>query len=534
MRQPAPVLVGDLLRPEGRAGRVALRHRGTDTSYQDLAVLAATAGRALLGLGLEPGDRVAVWADKSPEAVAALFGAAWAGLVFVPVNPLLKAPQVGHVLRDCQVRVLVTTGVRWSLMADQRASCVDLSLVVCLDGHTTNTPAGSVAWPTFLSGADAASAPMRRIDADLAAIFYTSGSTGRPKGVMLSHRNLVCGAASVATYLENHEEDRLLAVLPLSFDAGFSQLTTAFHSGACAVLHDHLLPRDTVEVMARERITGLTAVPPLWLQLVRPAWPESLGGHLRYLANTGGRMPRATLQQLRERLPRSRIFLMYGLTEAFRSTYLPPEQLDARPDSIGRAIPNAEVLVLRDDGLPCAPGEQGELVHRGALVAMGYWNDPEATARRFRPLAATRPGHVLPEVAVFSGDTVQADAEGYLYFVGRRDDMIKTSGYRVSPTEVEESAYASGWVAEVAAIGVPHPELGEAVVLVVVPGDAATGAADLVQALTEHCRQALPGYMVPRHVALHPDGGLPRNANGKLDRQALRSALGGLFEAVAP
>ena len=232
----------------------------------------------------------------------------------------------------------------------------------------------------------------RVIDTDVVGILYTSGSTGKPKGVVLSHRNMVAGAKSVASYLENHAGDTLLAALPLSFDAGFSQLTTAFHVGARVVLLNYLLPRDVLKAIEREKVTGLTAVPPLYIQLTQLNWPESITEHLRYFANTGGRMPRETLDALRRHLPKTKPFLMYGLTEAFRSTYLPPEEVDRRPDSIGKAIPNAEILVLREDGSPCAPNEPGELVHRGALVGMGYWNDPEKTAERYKPLAGQRAG----------------------------------------------------------------------------------------------------------------------------------------------
>ena len=221
----------------------------------------------------------------------------------------------------------------------------------------------------------------------LSGILYTSGSTGKPKGVVLSHRNMVAGAKSVASYLENRSDDTLLAALPLSFDAGFSQLTTAFHVGARVVLLNYLLPRDVLKTIEREKVTGLTAVPPLYIQLTQLNWPETITEHLRYFANTGGRMPRETLDALRRHLPKTKPFLMYGLTEAFRSTYLPPAEVDRRPDSIGKAIPNAEILVLREDGSPCAPNEPGELVHRGALVGMGYWNDPEKTAERYKPLA---------------------------------------------------------------------------------------------------------------------------------------------------
>ncbi len=355
----------------------------------------------------------------------------------------------------------------------------------------------------------------------MAAILYTSGSTGKPKGVVLSHRNMVAGAASVASYLENREDDTLLAALPLSFDAGFSQLTTAFHVGARVVLLNYLLPQDVLKALVGERVTGLTAVPPLYIQLSRLEWPAEIGQHLRYFANTGGRMPRETLAALRARLPQSKPFLMYGLTEAFRSTYLPPEEVERRPDSIGKAIPNAEILVLREDGSLCAANEPGELVHRGALVGMGYWNDHEKTAERYKPLPATLPGRdaglMLPEIAVFSGDTVRMDEAGFLYFIGRRDEMIKTSGYRVSPTEVEEVIYATRLVGECVAFGVEHPTLGQAIQVIAAAG--ADGDPDAVALLAE-CRARMPAYMVPASIIVRT-GPLPRNPNGKIDRRGL-------------
>jgi acyl-CoA ligase (AMP-forming) (exosortase A-associated) len=365
----------------------------------------------------------------------------------------------------------------------------------------------------------------RVIDTDMAAILYTSGSTGRPKGVVLSHRNMVAGAKSVASYLGNGPHDTLLAALPLSFDAGFSQLTTAFYSGARVVLLNYLLPRDVLRAIERERVTGLTAVPPLYIQLAQLEWPAAIGDSLRYFANTGGRMPRETLEQLRRRVPKAQPFLMYGLTEAFRSTYLPPEEVDRRPDSIGKAIPNAEILVLREDGTECGPDEPGELVHRGALVGQGYWGDAEKTAERYRPLppgvGGREAGLQLPEIAVFSGDTVRRDAEGFLYFVGRRDEMIKTSGYRVSPTEVEEVLYATQLVGECVAFGVDHPMLGQAIQVVATAPDGSDGVD--VDALLAACRQRMPVYMVPAGVQTLP-GPLPRNPNGKIDRKLLATA----------
>lgn len=499
----------------------ALAYQGVTLSYEALASMVEAAAGAWLRSGLAPGDRVAVYLEKREEAVAAMFGAAAAGGVFVPVNPLLKAAQVAHILADCNVRILVTSRERLNRLQAVLPSCPDLRTIVLTDGGKQDLPAiDRVALADWQACMATTGAPVhRRIDTDVAAILYTSGSTGLPKGVVLSHRNLVAGAVSVASYLDNRADDRILCVLPLSFDYGLSQLTTAFHSGACAVLMNHLLLRDIIDMVAQERITGLAAVPPLWIQLSELSWHSAT--RLRYITNSGGVMQRRTLDALRRALPDTRIYLMYGLTEAFRSTYLAPEQLERRPDSIGKAIPNAEVLVLRSDGTPCGPNEPGELVHRGPLVALGYWNDAARTAQRFRPLPPRLSGLPMPEAAVWSGDTVRADEEGYLYFIGRGDDMIKTSGYRVSPAEVEDVVYASGLVSEAAAIGVPHTQLGQAIVLVAMVREMAPATAEQI---TAACRAALPNYMVPAWVELRTTP-LPRNPNGKIDRPLLASEL---------
>lgn len=503
----------------------ALVDNGRRLSYGELARHLERMASALLSAGLARGERVAVFLDKRIETVVALFGTSGAGGAFVPVNPLLKADQVAHILTDCNVRVLVTSTERLNMLLPVLPHCRDLHTVVVV-GDLADLPAlaklRAVRWEDFLSDI-CLTVPHQCIDSDMAAILYTSGSTGRPKGVVLSHRNLVAGAKSVVQYLENTASDRILAVLPLSFDYGLSQLTTAFCCGATAVLMNYLLPRDVVKVVEEERITGLAAVPPLWIQLVQQRWPRHTT--LRYLTNSGGAMPRSVLESLRRTLPDARLFLMYGLTEAFRSTFLPPSELERRPDSIGRAIPGAEILVLRPDGSSCGVDEPGELVHRGVHVALGYWNNPEKTAERFRPLPVVHAGLPLRELAVWSGDTVRMDAEGFLYFIGRRDEMIKVSGYRVSPTEVEEVLYATGLLAEVAVFGVPHPTLGQVIVAVGVPAAGQeVAAATLIQA----CRRHLPGYMVPSHIAFNRHA-LPRNANGKIDRQALQNQFNAMF-----
>lgn len=507
--------------------RAALTVGGQHLAYADLYSQMERCAASLLALGLARGARVAVYLEKRVETVVASFAAPAAGGVLVPVNPLLKATQVAHILQDAGVAVLVTSATRLAALAPVLAACPELRHVVVCDDLVTaaagtwpvglglhawhNMPAHSPAeWPNVL-------------ESDVAVIFYTSGSTGQPKGVVLTHRNLVAGASSVAGYLHNDANDTLLAALPLSFDAGFSQLTTAFLVGARVVLLNYLLPRDVLQAMVRERVTGLTAVPPLYIQLVGLEWPDGVAQHLRYWANTGGRMPRATLERLRHLVPGAQPYLMYGLTEAFRSTYLPPAEVERRPDSIGRAIPNAEVRVLREDGSECAVDEPGELVHRGPLVALGYWNRPEETARRFKPwpsaLLPVGGDWLAPERAVFSGDTVRRDAEGFLYFVGRRDEMMKTSGYRVSPTEVEEALYASGLVAEALVYAVPDEVLGSAICAAVLASGTASGRIDEDSAaVLAHCREHLPAFMLPK--ALHwVDQPLPRSPNGKLDRQ---------------
>ncbi len=526
-------LIHDLIRlaadREGEA--LALRQGAQSLNYTSLAAEVGRAAAGLQRLGLARRDRVAVYLEKRFETVIGLFAAAQAGGAFVPINPQLKARQVQHILGDCNVKVLVTSKSRLSAISEALAACPNLTALVLVDGPA-DKPEGfageCLTWEELVTSAEAPRSLGALVESDMAAILYTSGSTGLPKGVVLSHRNLVSGALSVSSYLENRPSDRILSVLPLSFDAGLSQLTTAFAVGAGVVLLNYLLPRDVVRCCAKEGITGITAVPPLWLQLASQEWPEEAASHLRYFANTGGHMPRATLDQLRRHFKQARPYLMYGLTEAFRSTYLDPAEVDRRPDSMGKAVPNAEVLVVRPDGSLCDAGEPGELVHRGPFVALGYWNDPERTAQRFRPAPAQASGLGEVERAVWSGDQVRRDEEGFLYFIGRADDMIKTSGYRVSPTELEEVLYASGLVGEAVALGIGHNALGQAIAVVATPT-----AGDRLdeEALLAHCKSELPNFMVPHHLISRPS--LPRNTNGKIDRRRLAEEIESLFREKA-
>lgn len=527
-------LLTELLVPSAQrlSSATALTFGAENLSYEQLLNCVTSFASGLMHLGLTRGDRVAIYLDKRFETVIASFGVTAAGCVFVPVNPLLKSDQVAYILRDCQVRVLVTSPERFAMLQDVLGHCPDVCHVVVTDGDSTHSTTkanwSQMTWRDLLQSP--ARAGHRLIDADMAAILYTSGSTGHPKGVVLSHRNMVAGAKSVASYLENTSQDTLLAALPLSFDAGFSQLTTAFLTGARVVLLNYLMPRDVLKAMVSEKVTGLTAVPPLFIQLAQLEWPPEVIDSLRYFANTGGHMPRETLSVLRQKWPKSAPFLMYGLTEAFRSTYLDPQEIDRRPDSIGKAIPNAEILVLRDDDSPCDADEPGELVHRGPLVSLGYWNDATKTAERFKRLPRGLPSQLeglqLPEYAVYSGDTVRKDSEGFLYFIGRRDEMIKTSGYRVSPLEVEEVLYATQLVGECVAFGVSHSVLGDAIQVIANYSMLARTRGkfymenELRGELTALCKAHMPVYMVPAGFELL-DGPLPRNPNGKIDRKLL-------------
>lgn len=506
-------------------------HKGAEClRYGDLASAVMSVAANLTRMGIKPGDRVGIYLSKRLEAVIAYFAASYCGAIFVPINYGLRPAQVGHILRDCNVRMLITVGNQVEALRDELEACPDIDCIVLIGQESDLQPSANVRklpWSALAEPVAYDAAPANRIDIDPAAILYTSGSTGKPKGVVLSHRNMVAGALSVAEYLRNDADDVIVAALPFSFDAGFSQMTTAFSVGASVALLDYLVPRDVIKACSRYRATGLAGVPPLWTQLVALDWPHDVSETLRYITNTGGAMPTATLTALRSKLPSTDIYLMYGLTEAFRSTFLPPDQLDSRPTSIGKAIPNAEILVVRDDGSVCDAGEPGELVHRGALVSLGYWNDPDRTAQRFKPVPNQPSGLPFEEIAVWSGDTVVKDEEGFIYFVGRKDDMIKSSGYRISPTELEEVVYGALGVNECAAIGVPHDALGQAVVVLVVTDK---DQSDVQNSIVDRCKRELPNYMLPEKILFEDN--LPRNNNGKIDRGALKQRYSHLFSTA--
>jgi acyl-CoA ligase (AMP-forming) (exosortase A-associated) len=495
MTTDLPVFPLDHLPLFGEATAPALIIRDQVFSYEELNLRISRLAAWLAGQGLDAGDRVATWLGKGEIACLMPLAAVRAGLAHVPVNPLLKAAQVTHIMADSGANLLVTNAARAGDFA-----FADEKLVLSV----LDDPDAPVMLPL----------PVTTNPDTLAAILYTSGSTGRPKGVMLSHANLALGAVSVAEYLELTPDDNTLAVLPLSFDYGQNQLLSTWRAGGCVVPLDYLTPRDVIKACVKHSITTLAAVPPLWVQLAEQEWPAEATQNMRRLTNSGGALTPSLVKMLRSIFcSKTDIYAMYGLTEAFRSTYLNPALIDGNPTSMGKGIPFAEIMVVASDGNEAAPDEPGELVHAGPLVAQGYWKDEARTAERFKPAPAFSK---YGGMAVWSGDTVRRDADGLLYFVGRDDAMIKTSGNRVSPTEVEEAAVESGLVAEACALGRKDERLGAAIVLFV-RGDGDD------EGLKAHLKATLPNFMQPAEVIWLEE--FPKSANGKLDRNLLAASL---------
>ncbi|MFD1036100.1 AMP-binding protein [Sphingomonas hankookensis] len=489
---PVPQRI-DRLPACGAADAPALVDRAGTLTFGELEATVAAMAGGLRAMGVTGGDRVATWLPKTRAACLMPLAAARVGAVHVPVNPALKRAQVAHILGDSGASVLVTQ--------ESRVAALEAGDVPAGCRVVTDTPDG---------------APVAAMDGDtdaLAAILYTSGSTGRPKGVMLSHANLWLGAVSVAQYLNLTPADRVLAVLPLSFDYGQNQLFSTWLAGAAVVPLDYLTARDVVKAVERFDATTLAGVPPLWTQLLEAEWPATVAARLKRLTNSGGALTPRMVRGLRARFGAADLYAMYGLTEAFRSTFLDPALVDAYPDAIGSAIPFAEVAVARADGSRADVGEAGELVHAGPLVAQGYWRDAERTAARFR---AAPDWMASGGMAVWSGDTVALGADGLLRFVGRDDEMMKVAGNRISPTEVEEAVLGGGEVAEAVAVGLPDERQGQAITVV-----ARAVAEDAEVLVRARLRRELPSFQQPSHYVWVED--LPRNANGKLDRVAIRA-----------
>lgn len=510
------------------AGRLpdkeALVHGQCRLSYREVAQRVRALGRGLRDAGAERGDRIGIYLDASVAQALSIFAVSQAGSVYVPINGVLFADQVAHIARDCGMKGLITTRHKLNALSSVLDEIPSLKFIILEgEGGPVDLPVVAHRFDDLCALTTAGAGRDDVIEKDLAAILYTSGSTGKPKGVMLSHAQVMAGSSIVSTYLEIRATDRILAVLPFSFDAGMNQLMTAWQQGATLILINFVFVREVVQVLLTERVTGLAGVPTFWSLLAQPS--SSLQKQrlpdLRYITNTGGVMPQTVLATLRQQLPTTRIFLMYGLTEAFRSTYLPPEELDRRPTSMGKAIPDTEILVVDEAGKPCRPGEVGELVHRGPTVSMGYWGQPELTAQVLRPHPFL-PGELGDgERVCYSGDFVKMDDEGFLYFVGRRDTMIKSSGFRISPTEVEEVLFKSGLVKSAAVIGIPDELLGQTVKAFVVTGD---GNVLVPNTLREFCAANMPRHMVPKVIEVLDE--MPKTPSGKVDYPALRRREG--------
>lgn len=501
----------------------ALVHGNERLTYAQVERTVNALASGLTSAGIQRGDRVAIWLEPSIPQALSVFAISRAGAVFVPMNHVLFPEQVTHIMKDCGVRSIITTSSKLRGLRNVSSDVPSLALALTTDEPDgMDLPLPALSYKKF-AAVDPENLPDLAIEKDLAAILYTSGSTGKPKGVMLTHAQVIAGSSIVSTYLGISNEERILAVLPFSFDAGMNQIMTAFQQGACLVMTTFVFAREVVQTLAREKITGLAGVPTFWsLMAQHQSGLESASlPHLRYITNTGGAMPQTVLSALRKALPATQVFLMYGLTEAFRSTYLPPEELDRRPTSMGKAIPNTEILVVTEDGRPCKPGEVGELVHRGPTVSLGYWGQPELTARVLRPHPFINKELQDGEKVCYSGDLVKTDEDGFLYFVGRRDTMIKSSGYRISPTEVEEILFQSGRIRHAAVIGVPDEILGQYVKAFVV---AKNGETRDTESLLTFCSEHMPRYMVPKSIEYVDE--LPKTSSGKVDYPSLRKREG--------
>jgi len=502
----------------------AVVHGNRRLSYAQVLQACKSFALGLRRAGIARGDRVGIYLDPSVEQVLSIFSISQAGGVYVPINTVLLPDQVAHIVRDCGMKALITTPDKLTTLAPALRDASSLQCFVvtgATNGHAAESNLPVHRMEEMLAVSADSDWQDWGISQDLAAILYTSGSTGKPKGVMLSHANIMVGSTIVSTYLEITERERILAVLPFSFDAGMNQLMTAFQQGGTIVLIKFVFAKQIIDALLAERITGLAGVPTVWSLLANGGILKHSFPDLRYITNTGGAMPQAVLKILRQALPATKIFLMYGLTEAFRSTYLPPEELDRHPTSMGKAIPDTEILVLNEAGERCRPGEVGELVHRGPTVSLGYWGNPEATNRVLKPNPLLPPELGNCEKVCYSGDLVKMDEDGFLYYVGRRDTMIKSSGYRISPTEVEEILFQTGKIRQAAAIGIPDEVLGQTVKAFIVAKDGADLDCDYIQA---YCLEKMPRHMVPKHFEIMSE--LPKTSSGKVDYPALRRREG--------
>jgi long-chain acyl-CoA synthetase len=495
--------------------KVALVFQEQRLTYQEIDAQANRLAQALLDHGVQRGDRVAIYLPNSVEAAVTIFAILKAGSVFSVINPTTKLDKLAYILNDCRATGLVTQARRLGMLEELQSRVPSLKTVVLCGKGADKTLEGQrellafeALQQTYLNQLP----PQKCIDVDLACLIYTSGTTGEPKGVMSAHCNVVAAASSIIQYLENVPEDIVVNVLPLSFDYGLYQLLMTFKFGGTLVLErSFAYPAAVLKLMEKERVTGFPGVPTIFAILLQMGLSKYDLSSLRYITNTAAALSLNHILQLRLKFPWATLYSMYGLTECKRVSYLPPEDLDRRPGSVGIAIPNTEVWIVDEDGNRVGPGVVGELVVRGSHVMRGYWEKPEATAERYRP------GPIPGERVLYTGDLFKMDEEGFLYFVARKDDIIKSRGEKVSPKEVENVLYGLDGVVEAAVIGVPDEILGEAIKAFMVRRDDNT--------LTErdvlrHCTQHLEDFMVPKYVEFRSE--LPKTTSGKIKKTGLR------------
>lgn len=498
--------------------KVALICDGQRRTYREIEAEANRLAHALIARGVRRGDRVLVFLDNCVEAAVSVWAILKAGAVFVMANPTTKPDKLAYLLKNSRATALIAQARRLRGYESCWTETPHLQLLITVGPGDVAGPAKVASWAELTAEFAAATTPpeKRVIDVDLAALVYTSGSTGNPKGVMLTHHNMVSANRSITTYLRNTPDDVVLNVLPLSFDYGLYQWLMCCNYGGTLVLEKSFTyPHATLERIVTEGVTGFPIVPTIAAILLQMDLTKYDLSRLRYLSNTGAAFPVEYIQKLRRQLPHVTIFSMFGLTECKRVSYLPPEELDRRTGSVGKAMPNCEVLILDDAGCEVGPHEVGELVVRGSNVMKGYWDAPEETARRLRP------GRIPHEMWLYTGDLFRADEDGFLYWVGRKDDIIKSRGEKVSPREVEEVLLQHAGIAEAAVVGVPDPVLGQAVRAVI---QLHAGFTLTPRDVMAHCRQYLEDFMVPQQVEICAS--LPRTPNGKIDKKLLASAAG--------
>jgi len=491
--------------------KVALVHEGERLTYAQIDERANSLAAFLRHSGVRRGDRVAIFMDNCPEAVIALFAALKAGAAFLMINHTTKADKLEYILNNSRASALVLQGERSNVLCRDRTP--NLRTIVTAGPAGIGLEGTSYEEIVRRAANDRVASP--NVDQDLSSVIYTSGSTGFPKGVMLSHLNMVSAAHSISTYLENRSDDIIINALPLSFDYGLYQVLMGFRIGGTVILEKSFAyPYQVVQTMVRERVTGFPGVPTIFALLLRIKDIDRMDlGSLRYITNTAAALPVSHIRRLREVFPQARLYSMYGLTECKRVTYLPPDQLDIRPSSVGRGMPNEEVYIIDEAGNRVGHGVVGELVVRGSNVMIGYWEKPEETAERLR--SGAYPG----ERVLHTGDLFKMDEEGYLYFVARKDDIIKSKGEKVSPKEIENVLYGIEGVLEAAVIGIPDAILGQAIKAFVALEQ---GAQLTERDILRHCSQHLETYMLPKHVEILPS--LPKTATGKIRKQDLKEA----------